>query len=152
MRLRYGSRRLIGALVGGIALVAGPASPQFTPFAHDAATILEGNWQSCREADGRFTERVYDHVVNGVGRFEVHMGPRNEFAMFNEVQDDHREHTSGDNLLKPSSVPMESGPRATQRWEVPSLGVALTVTLAGGFRTDCESWFVVLEPLKKPSH
>jgi hypothetical protein len=76
MRLRYGSRSLIGALVGGFPLVAGPASPQFTPFAHDAATILKGNWQSCREADGRFTERVYDHVVNGAGRFEVHMGPR----------------------------------------------------------------------------
>jgi hypothetical protein len=104
-----------------------------------------------READGRFTERVYDHVVNGVGRFEVHMGPGNEFAIFNGVQDDHREHTSGENLLNPSSVPMESG-RASQRWEVPSLGVALTVTLAGGSRTDCESWFVVLEPLKKPSH
>ena len=38
--------------------------------------ILEGNWQSCREADGRYSERVYDHVVNGVGQFEVHMGPR----------------------------------------------------------------------------
>jgi hypothetical protein len=79
------------------------------------------------------------------------MGPRNEFAMFNGVQDDHREHTSADNLLNPSSVPMESG-RASQRWEVPSLGVALTVTLAGGSRSDCERWFVVLEPLKKPSH
>jgi hypothetical protein len=42
MRLRYGSRRHIGALLAGFALVAGPASPQFTPFAHDAATILEG--------------------------------------------------------------------------------------------------------------
>jgi hypothetical protein len=82
----------------------------------------KANWQSCRDADGRFTERVYDHVVNGVGRFEVHMGPRNEFAMFNEVQDDHREHTSGDNLLNPSSVPMESG-RATQRWEVHRSGL-----------------------------
>jgi hypothetical protein len=117
MRLRCSSRPLIGALVGALVLAAGPASSQFTPFDHDAATILEGNWQSCREPDGRFTERVSDHVVNGVGRFEVHMGPR-----------------------------------ATQRWEVPSLGVALTVTLAGGSRTECESWFVVLEPLKKPSH
>jgi hypothetical protein len=58
MRLRHGSRRLIGALLGGFALVARPASPQFTPFAHNAATILEGNWQSCRKADGRLTERV----------------------------------------------------------------------------------------------
>jgi hypothetical protein len=81
---------LIGALVYALVLAAGPASSQFTPFAHDAATILEGNWQSCREPDGRFTERVYDHVVNGVGRFEVHMGPRNECAAFSGVQDDHK--------------------------------------------------------------
>ena len=45
--------------------------------------ILEGNWQSCQEpATGRYGERVYDHVVNGVGQFEVHLGPRREFAIF----------------------------------------------------------------------
>jgi hypothetical protein len=60
-------------------------------------------------------------------------------------------HTSADNLLNPYRVPMGSG-RAAHRWEIPSLGVALAVTLAGGSRTDCESWFVVLEPLKRPSH
>lgn len=132
-------------------LAASPAAAQYTSFSHDPRNILEGAWQSCREADGRYSERVYDHVVSGRGRFEVHMGPKNEFAMFAGVKDDHREHASPENLLKPYALPMELG-RAKQRWEIPSLGLALTVTLAGGSRSDCESWFVLLEPLPKQTH
>ena len=84
-----------------IVLTASPAFSQFTSFSHDPRNILEGNWQSCREADGRYSERVYDHVVNGVPRFEVHMGPRREFAIFEGVQDEHRAHESPANLLRP---------------------------------------------------
>ncbi len=124
---------------------------QFTPFSsRDTHTILEGNWQSCREADGTYSERIYDHVVNG-SQFEVHLGPRREFAIFKGVQDEHRDHASSDNLLKPYIVPLEFG-RGKHRWEVPSLNLAFTVTLAGGSRTDCDSWFIVLEPLAKTSH
>jgi hypothetical protein len=127
-----------------------PAAPQFTSFSHDPRNILEGNWQSCREPDGSYTERVYDHVVNGVGRFEVHMGPRREFAIFPGVQDEHRAHDSADNLLKPFRVPMENG-RASGRWQIPSLNLLFTATLAGGSRTDCDSWFITLAPLEKAS-
>src|ERR1700756_4692598 len=80
------------------------ASPQFTSYRHDAATVLEGHWQSCPERDGTYSERVYDHVVNGVGQFEVHLGPHNEFAIFRNVQDEHRAHNSPDNLLQPYDV------------------------------------------------
>jgi hypothetical protein len=132
-------------------LAARPASAQFTSFSHNSRSILEGNWQSCRESDGRYSERVYDHVVAGVGQFELHMGPRREFALFKGVGDEHRDHESADNLLKPFRVELEAG-RAKQRWEVPSLNLALTVTLAGGSRMECESWFIVLEPLEKTSH
>ena len=132
-------------------LTARSASPQFTSFTHNSRAILEGNWQSCRESDGRYSERVYDHLVDGVGRFEVHMGPRREFAIFTGVQDEHRNHESPENLLKPFRLELEAG-RAHQRWDIPSLGLAFTVTLAGGSRTDCESWFIVLEPLEKTSH
>jgi hypothetical protein len=134
-----------------IVLAARPAAPQFTSFSRDPRNILEGHWQSCRESDGRYSERVYDHVVNGVGKFEVHMGPRREFAIFNGVQDEHREHSSPENLLKPYVVPMEAG-RAKRRWEIPSLNLAFTAALAGGSRTDCESWFILLEPLEKTSY
>jgi hypothetical protein len=140
------------ALSATCVVAAAPAPPpQFTPFHSDVTKILEGNWQSCRENDGQYSERVYDHVVNGVGKFEVHMGPRREFALFKGVQDAHRDHDSHDNLLKPYRVPLDSG-RAKQRWEIPSLNLALTATLAGGSRTDCESWFVILEALEKTSH
>jgi hypothetical protein len=129
-----------------------PADAQlFRPFSNDPRHVLEGNWQSCRDRDGQYAERVYDHVVNGVGKYEVHMGPRREFAIFPGVQDVHREHESPENLLKPFRVAMDAG-RAKQRWDIPSLNLAFTVTLAGGSRTDCESWFILLEPLEKTSH
>ena len=72
-------------------------------------------------------------------------------AIFSGVQDEHRSHDSPDNLLKPNfRVALEAG-RAKQQWEIPALNLKFTVTLAGGSRTDCESWFIVLEPLEKTS-
>ncbi len=144
-------------IVSGLAvlaclLVPRTASPQFTSFSGNPHHILEGNWQSCQDpSTGRYAERVYDHVVNGVGQFEVHLGPKREFAIFKGVQDAHREHDAPENLLEPYRVLME-GTRAKQRWEIPSLKLAFSVTLAGGSRTDCESWFILLEPLEKTSH
>jgi hypothetical protein len=142
-----------GALAVPLAGRAPGYSPgQFTSFrSNDPSMILEGNWQSCREIDGRYSERIYDHVVNGVGRFELHMGPHREFALFKGVQDEHRAHDSPENLLKPYRIGLEAG-RAKQRWDVPSLNVALTVTLAGGSRMDCESWFITLQSLEKTSY
>jgi hypothetical protein len=149
VKQRFG---LLAIAIALTALAVAPAAAQlFRPFSADPRNILEGNWQSCRESDGQYAERVYDHVVNGVGKFEVHMGPRREFAIFKGIQDAHRDHDSPENLLKPYRVPMEAG-RAKQQWEIPSLNLAFTATLAGGSRTDCESWFIILEPLEKTSH
>ena len=147
-----GSAWLVIGLLAAMVAVARPAAPQFTPFAHDSRNILEGNWQSCRQRDGAYSERVYDHIVNGVGRFEVHMGPRREFAIFKDVQDDHRPHDSPENLLTPGFRVALDAKRARRQWDIPSLNLKLTVTLAGGSRMDCESWFIVLEPLEKTSH
>src|SRR5882672_1754163 len=82
------------AAIAAVVTVAGvrPAEAQFTPFTHDTRNVLEGNWQSCRERDGQYAERVYDHAVSGVSKFEVHMGPRREFAIFKGVQEAHRDH------------------------------------------------------------
>jgi hypothetical protein len=141
-----------GLLIMALVLDARPASAQlFRSFSGSPRNILEGNWQSCREDDGRYAERIYDHVVNGVGLFEVHLGPKHEFAIFKGVQEAHRDHASAENLLKPFDVRIDNN-QARQRWEIPSLKLIFTATLAGGSRTDCESWFILLEPLEKTSH
>lgn len=144
-------RLLIGVIAIAAAALVRPAAAQFTSFAHGPRTILEGNWQSCLGPDGHYSERIYDHIVNGVGRFEVHLGPGREFAIFKGVQDAHRDHASAENLLRPYRVPLVAG-QAKHRWEIRSMNLAFGVTLAGGSRTDCESWYIVLEPLVGTSH
>jgi hypothetical protein len=139
----------LSALIAGLG--AEYPAAQFTSQPSSPAHVLEGHWQSCQEpVGGPYAERVYDHIVNGVGQYEVHLGPRREFAIFAGVQEAHREHTSPDNLLQPFRVPMD-GFRGHQRWDIPSLNLAFTVTLGGGGRTDCESWYILLEPLKPSS-
>jgi hypothetical protein len=148
-----GAVRMRGAVMAGVVMLAAAlisAEAQFTPYRGDPKTILEGTWESCRAADGQFAERVYDHVVDGVPQFEVHLGPHREFAIFKGVQDEHRAHASEANLLKPFDVAMVNN-RARQRWEIPSLNLVFTVTMGGGSRTDCENWYILLEPLKKTS-
>jgi hypothetical protein len=144
-----GRRIVVGhallALLCGVSL---SAAQEFISYSSNPRHILEGSWQSCPDGRGQFAERVYDHVVNGVGQFEVHLGPRREFAVFKGVQDEHRRHDSPENLLSPYRVRMENN-LAKQRWEIPSLMLAFTVTLGGGSRTDCEAWYILLEPLDK---
>src|SRR4051812_37625548 len=122
---------------------------QFTSYPRDSRNILEGNWQSCRETDGRYSERVYDHIVNGVPKFEVHMGPGREFAIFEGVQDEHRPHDSPANLLQPYRLVVE-GNLASHEWKIPSLNLVFKVSLSGGSRGDCESWYILLAPAGKP--
>jgi hypothetical protein len=149
-RLSFWVLASVVTTAGLVAKASGQGVSMFTPFTSDPRKVLEGSWSSCREPDGQYGERVYDHVVNGGGQFEVHLGPRREFAIFKGVQDVHRDHESPENLLKPYRVMMDAG-RAKQRWEIPSLNLAFTVAMAGGSRTDCDSWFIVLEPLEKTS-
>lgn len=142
------------ALIGAVLLPAAgsPAAAQeWISYHSDPRNILEGNWQSCQQPDGHYAEKIYDHYVNSVPQFEVHLGPRREFAIFKGVQEEHREHESRENLLQPYRVMME-GSRARQHWDIPSLNLSFTVTLGGGSTMDCESWYVVLAPLEKASH
>lgn len=135
---------LIGGLTVATCLgVATMGHAQFTPFSDHSRSraLLEGNWQSCREADGQYSERVYDGRWPGIAPFELHLGPYHEFALFEGIQEAHREHGSTDNLLKPYIVELTAN-RAKQAWDVG--GLHLEVTLAGGSREECESWFVTL--------
>ena len=144
---------LAGAILLLVAFWPATASAQeWISYNSDPRNILEGNWQSCQQPDGRYAEKIYDHYVNSVPQFEVHLGPRREFAIFKGVQEEHREHDDPTNLLKPYRVLMNEGSRARQHWDIPSLNLSFTVSLGGGSTMDCESWYIVLSPLDKPSN
>jgi hypothetical protein len=126
------------ACLGGVTVGRG----QFTSFNDRSRAMLEGNWQSCREADGQYGERVYDGRWPGLGPFELHMGPYHEFALYRGIQSEHRDHQSSENLLKPYKLDVV-GNQARHRWD--AAGLRLDVALAGGSREECESWFVSLK-------
>jgi hypothetical protein len=140
--------------IGGLTLAAcvGAATlgdAQFTSHNDRSRAMLEGNWQSCRESDGQYSERVYDGRWAGIAPFELHMGPYHDFALFRGIQDAHREHDSAENLLRPHTVEL-LGNRARHTWDIP--GLHLEVRLAGGSRDECESWYVTLTPVSSSSH
>lgn len=149
-------RRLRLIVFFGICSVVSLASPshasaqEWISYSSNPRNVLEGNWQSCLQSDGQYAEKIYDHYVNSIPQFEVHLGPKREFAVFKGIQEEHRDHESRDNLLQPFRVVMQ-GSRAQQRWEIPTLNLSFTVSLGGGSTMDCESWYVVLAPLDKPS-
>jgi hypothetical protein len=115
---------------------------QFISYTDRSRAILEGNWQSCRESDGQYSERVYDNTLPGIGPFELHLGPYHEFALFRGVQDEHRPHDSAANLLHPFNIEVFSN-RARQSWH--AAGLRLEVNLGGGSDDQCESWFLSLK-------
>jgi hypothetical protein len=134
--------QIVSALTAAGCLAAATGwSSQFTPLTDRTRAILEGHWESCREADGEYGERVYDNNLPGIGPFEVHLGPYHEFALFHGVQDEHRDHSSRHNLLRPFNVEVRAN-RAAQSWE--AAGLRLQVSLGGGSRSDCESWYLSL--------
>jgi len=142
--------QLIGGFTVATCLGAAALShAQFTPFSDHKRALLEGNWQSCRETDGQYGERVYDGRWPGLGPFELHMGPYHEFALYRGIQDDHRDHNSADNLLKPFNVEIRAN-AARHSWDVD--GMHLEVALGGGSREQCESWYVTLKRLETSSH
>ena len=76
----FGGKRewIAGVLVAGCLGIGSIAHAQlFRPFSDHRTTLIEGNWQSCREADGTYAERVYDGNWAGLPKFEFHMGPFN---------------------------------------------------------------------------
>ena len=135
--------------VAGCLGIATFVQAQFTSFSDRSRASLEGNWQSCRETDGQYGERVYDGKWPGMGPFELHMGPYHEFALFRGIQDAHRDHNSP----TISSSPSTSSSRdrsARHTWD--AAGLHLEVALAGGSRDDCESWFVTMQRSATASH
>ena len=63
---------VFAAAAVAVVAIARPLRAQFTSYPRSTRNILEGNWQSCREADGRYSERgIKDRHGYGSERFRV---------------------------------------------------------------------------------
>ena len=134
-------RRIAVVTVGLCLGAAGLGRAQFMSMSDRSTSMLEGNWQSCRDGDGQYSERVYDGKWPGIAPFELHMGPFHDFALFRGIQDGHRSHDASDNLLQPHTVELKGG-TAHQVWD--AAGLHFEARLAGGSSDQCESWYITL--------
>ncbi len=154
-------RRALGVVAFGVFVWQAGATThcQFTSFNDRQVgnTLLEGNFQSCLGGGGEdqaheYSEQVWEHRTR-VGKtfivdFEVHFGPRDEFAVFKGSHDLHPSHEDHRNLLLPA---YKYGPwqglvgGRTWHFHVDNTQYRLNAVLAGGSRDDCESYFIKLE-------
>lgn len=131
-----------------LTLFCSPAQGQEAHWERVVPPILhQGNWQSCKDSDGLWGERVLEHVQLGVYQWELHMGPEDEFALYAQKVDgpDHV-HSEQDNLLGPAyRVGDVSTWRGKRNWSVSKLHLWLSITEAGGSRSDCRSFYIRIE-------
>lgn len=107
--------------------------------------FLQGSWQTC---DG---ERIWHLGTRRGERFEFHANG-SDFAIFRGWHPDadptgpfpHLDHDGPLNLLHGHDA---TDPRsvAGRNWTVPELGLHLNVVIAGGSRSECESYWLLLE-------
>ena len=89
----------------------------FRPFSDHRSGASRGQLAVVSRSDGNYAERVYDGKWAGLPPFELHMGPFHEFALYRGIQDEHRDHGSADNLLKPHVVEIRANAaRQTGTW------------------------------------
>lgn len=105
--------------------------------------ILSGNWQSCREVDGEYGERIWDYVHAGQWNFEFHMGPYHDFALYRIAQDEkNHSHADDINELTPHEIVLVNN-HGRQTWRLRDM--IITASIAGGASERCESFFVQIE-------
>lgn len=110
-----------------------------------SAAILEGAFTSCADNDdGTYGERVFTWTGGGkIPIAEIHLGPRDEFAIFRGEVPDEREHSSRENLLGPAfhyeDVKTAEGGR---NWSISHPDIHLNVIRVEGSYTECYTYFV----------
>lgn len=106
-------------------------------------SFLYGNWMSCLEADTNlYAERVFEPKGE---KWELHLGPKDEFGLFLVPgPDGDHSHSGSDNLLNSYVVGAEK-----KIWEIKSLNLKVIISQAGEPPNEnCESYFVEVRKLK----
>lgn len=109
------------------------------------AVLMAGTWQSCPEGDD-YTERALDFTIHDRPWFSVHLGPRDQFALFaGATTDEHIAHTDARNLLGPAFHYDDLRRRTGRHWSAASVGVHVSVAQIPGSFEDCYYYVVKIE-------
>lgn len=105
--------------------------------------VLEGMWTSCPDGDG-YTERIYEYRFKDKIQWSLHLGPRDEFALFaGAAPDGHVDHDDVNNRLLPAFHYDDVTTKTGRHWS--ALGVHLSVSRLPGSFEDCYSFAVKAE-------
>ena len=115
----------------------------------DPRVLLQGWWRSCPE-DGGYSERIFEYYVGGKPIWHLHMGSRDEFALFTgPAPERHVDHDDPRNLLRPSFHYGDVAARTGRNWS--ALGVHLNVIQVPGSTSDCYEYLVRVEQDPPPA-
>ena len=125
-----------------------------TPTDRYNGVEMYGNWQSCLEDDGTYGERIHHYKDPRTGKvlYSLHLGPKDEFALFSGEESDDVEHDSTLNLLGPAFKMFSLQPRIGGRnWTVTlphTIKLHINIVPAMGSREDCDSFVLKIERIK----
>ena len=106
---------------------ASPPRLSSVRFPATRATFSKATGSRAGSRDGRYAERVYDHVVNGVGAVRGAPGPAARVRDLQGRPGRASRRTTRRTTCSSRSACRCEGSRAKQRWEIPSLNLAFTV-------------------------
>ncbi len=119
----------------------------FTPFPHSLPTLLYGHFVSCPDADDQeehYGELAYEHQAQGKVRWTLHMGPRDEWALYVGSPAEHFDHDSVFNRLTPAFHYDDIHTRVGGRnWS--ALGLHINVIRVPASDDACYAWLVKVD-------
>lgn len=116
---------------------------------HQPRVVFDGIFMSCPDEDS-YTERAFEYVVGKQTVWALHMGPRDEFALFaGAVPDDHVDHADARNRLAPAyhygDLQTAVGGRS---WS--ALGAHVNIVQIPGSHEDCYYFAIKVEQEARP--
>lgn len=110
----------------------------FTPIPSPDA-LLSGHFLSCPEGE-TYGERAFQYQQHGTVLFELHMGPRDEFALFKGEFDGDADHAGRLNLLTPAFHYDDVQSRTGRNWS--AYGLHVNVVRVPVSDEDCYGFLV----------
>lgn len=130
----------------GLLLLLLSGHTDWTSMRTNTREVLNGSFTSCPDGrDGEYGEQAFVYKPHDTVLAEIHLGPRQEFAIFTGYEVAERDHKGTENLLGPAYQYDDVPSRTGRNWAIPGLHLHMNVIRAPGSFEECYSYFVLVE-------